>query len=713
MTRNNSENSPREGLQAMLEPTSVAMIGASEDPGRIGGRPLRYLKDAGFKGEVYPVNPKRDVVQGLKAYASVKDIGKPVDCAIIAVPARIVADTLRECAEAGVKAAIVFSSGFSEIGGDGEAMQQELTDISKETGLRVVGPNCLGVLSFNSRFFATFSSTGDQGYPEAGNLAIISQSGAYGTHLFAVASGHGLGVSHVITTGNECDVTVAECIEWAAENDDVKVIAAYAEGIKNGPALIKALSKARAAGKPVIFMKVGRSAEGAAAAASHTASLAGADQIYQAVFDQYGVFRANTTEEMIDAAYACTAGIYPRGKRIGLVTISGGVGVQMADYSNMMGLDVAPMPLDAQKRLKEKLPFASALNPVDTTAQFFNDMSLVSENFNIMLEEGKYDITVAFFTMAAASSFVIEPLLKELDGIRKRFPDRLIILSLMGPDEVVQRYRDAGYLTFEEPCRAIAAAAGLTVFGASFEKAETASAASAGGEKSEIPDRALSEWESRAILAASGVPMGEARFAATADEAADAANSFAQPVAMKINGPDIAHKTEVGGVELGVGSPEDAKRVYGELVERVKKAAPQSHPDGVIVAPMTTGGVEVILGVQVDPVFGPAVMFGLGGIFTEVFEDVAFRMAPFDRNEALSMISQIKGVKLLEGVRGRPACDIDALADALVALSQFAASNADALSSVDVNPCLVMPKGKGIVALDALVVPKGADAGGH
>lgn len=712
MTRNNSENSPREGLQAMLEPTSVAMIGASEDPGRIGGRPLRYLKDAGFKGEVYPVNPKRDVVQGLKAYASVKDIGKPVDCAIIAVPARIVADTLRECAEAGVKAAIVFSSGFSEIGGDGEAMQQELTDISKETGLRVVGPNCLGVLSFNSRFFATFSSTGDQGYPEAGNLAIISQSGAYGTHLFAVASGHGLGVSHVITTGNECDVTVAECIEWAAENDDVKVIAAYAEGIKNGPALIKALSKARAAGKPVIFMKVGRSAEGAAAAASHTASLAGADQIYQAVFDQYGVFRANTTEEMIDAAYACTAGIYPRGKRIGLVTISGGVGVQMADYSNMMGLDVAPMPLDAQKRLKEKLPFASALNPVDTTAQFFNDMSLVSENFNIMLEEGKYDITVAFFTMAAASSFVIEPLLKELDGIRKRFPDRLIILSLMGPDEVVQRYRDAGYLTFEEPCRAIAAAAGLTVFGASFDKSATASL-NGSDKPSEIPDRALSEWESRAILAASGVPMGEARFAATADEAADAANSFAQPVAMKINGPDIAHKTEVGGVELGVGSPEDAKRVYGELVERVKKAAPQSHPDGVIVAPMTTGGVEVILGVQVDPVFGPAVMFGLGGIFTEVFEDVAFRMAPFDRNEALSMISQIKGVKLLEGVRGRPACDIDALADALVALSQFAASNADALSSVDVNPCLVMPKGKGIVALDALVVPKGADAGGH
>lgn len=704
---NKQEQTARAGLQAMLEPASVAMIGASDDPARIGGRPLRYLKDAGFKGEVYPVNPKRETVQGLKAYASVKDIGKPLDCAIIAVPAKIVATTLRECAEAGVKSAIVFSSGFSEVGDDGQAMQAELSGIARETGLRILGPNCLGVLSFNSRFFATFSSTGDQGYPEAGELAIISQSGAYGTHLYAVAAGRGLGVSHVITTGNECDVTVAECIEWAAENDAIKVIAAYSEGTKDGPALIRSLEKARAAGKPVIFMKVGRTSEGAAAAASHTASLAGADQIYEAVFQQYGVFRAETTEEMIDAAYACTAGIFPRGRKIGLVTISGGVGVQMADYSNKMGLDVAPMPKAAQARLKEKLPFASALNPVDTTAQFFNDMSLVSENFNIMLEEGGYDIAVAFFTIAAASGFVIEPLLKELDGIRKRFPDRLIILSLMGPDDVVQRYRDADYLTFEDPCRAIAAAAGLAVFGTSFARAEETKKVESRPAQPGIPDRPLSEWESRAILSQAGVPMGKARFATTAGDAAEAAEAFAQPVAMKINGPDIAHKTEVGGVELNVETPQDAKRVYAELMERVKKAAPSSHPDGVIVAPMTSGGIEVILGVQVDPVFGPAVMFGLGGIFTEVFEDVAFRMAPFGRDDAMAMIEQTKGAALLKGVRGRAAGDIDALAQALVKLSQFAAAHGEEIDSIDLNPCLVMEKGKGLVALDALVVPKG------
>lgn len=693
----------------MLEPSSVAIIGASDDPSRIGGRPLRYLKETGFQGEVYPVNPKRDQVQGLQAFASVGEIGKPLDCAIVAVPARIVADTLRGCAAAGVKSAIIFSSGFSEVGEDGRAMQQQLTDIARETGLRVLGPNCLGLLSFGCRFFATFSSSGDQGYPDAGSLAIISQSGAYGSHLYAVAASRGLGVSHVITTGNECDVTVAECIAWAAENDDVKVIAAYAEGTKDGPALMRSLETARANGKPVIFMKVGRTSEGAAAAASHTASLAGSDQIYDAVFRQYGAFRADTTEEMIDMAYACTAGLYPRGKKIGLVTISGGVGVQMADYAVKMGLDVAPMPKAAQALLKEKLPFASALNPVDTTAQFFNDMSLVGENFNIMLDEGKYDIAVAFFTMAAASKFVIDPLLKELDAIRKKFPDRLIILSLVGSDDVVQRYRDAGYLTFEDPCRAIAAAAGLASFGASFESAGAGNFDKTTGVDTpvEIPGRALSEWESRQILSKADFPVGEARLAASPEDASEAATAFGCPVAMKINGADIAHKTEVGGVELNV-AQEEAARVYGELLERVKKAAPGANPDGVIVAPMAAGGVEVILGVQIDPVFGPAVMFGLGGIFTEALEDVSFRIAPFGREDALAMISQIKGVKLLKGVRGKPACDIDALADALVALSRFAAANADKLASIDLNPCVVLPDGQGMTALDALVVPGGA-----
>jgi acyl-CoA synthetase (NDP forming) len=711
LKKNPSEKDQSAGLRCLLQPAAVALIGASDDPIRIGGRPLRYMLDQGFGGSIYPVNPNRKTVQGLKAYSSILDIPEIIDCAIIAVPAKIVAQTLEDCAAMGVKSAIIFSSGFAEIGGsEAQAMQSQLSEIATRTGIRMLGPNCLGILSFKSRFFATFSSTGDGGYPEAGPLAIISQSGAYGTHLYAVASDWGLGVSHVITTGNECDINVAECIGWAAEADEVKVIAAYAEGIKDGPALIKSLKLARDNGKPVIFMKVGRSKEGASAAASHTASLAGSDEIFDAVCAQYGVHRSDTTEEILDIAYGCTAGIYPTGKRIGLVTVSGGVGVQMADYSNKMGLDVAPMPEEAQAHLKKKLPYASALNPVDTTAQFFNDMTLVSENFSIMLDQGRYDIIVAFFTMAGTSPFVIDPLLKELDGIRKKFPDRLIILSILGTPQSVSRYRDAGFLTFEDPCRAIAAATALVTYGKSFEGAGKTSLNDSGDARQfkKIPDRSLSEWESRELLSSVDIPIVEGRLVNSADEAAEAAEELGCPVVMKINGADISHKTEIGGVELNVTTPEDASRVYGELLNRVNKNAHDAQTSGVIVTPMVSGGVETILGVQIDPVFGPAIMFGLGGVFVEVFQDVVFRLAPFDQDEAMEMISEVKGIKLLRGVRGTPPSDVNALADALVVLSQFASDHADTLASVDVNPFVILPEGKGAVALDSLVVPKGA-----
>ncbi len=696
------------GLRALLEPAAIALIGASDDPARIGGRPLRYMLEAGFAGRIYPVNPNRDMVQGLKAYPSIRDIPEPVDCAIIAVPAKIVIATIEDCAAAGTKSAIIFSSGFAEIGGDGEAMQAQLSDIAARTGIRILGPNCLGILSFGPRFFATFSSTGDAGYAEPGPLAIISQSGAYGTHLYAVARSWGLGVSHIITTGNECDVDVAECIGWAAEADEVKAIAAYAEGIKDGPALIRSLELARASNKPVIFMKVGRSEEGAAAAASHTASIAGADEIYDAVFAQYGAHRADTTEEMLDIAYACTAGIYPSGNRIGLITISGGVGVQMADHANKLGLNVAPMPGQAQEELKKVLPFAAPRNPVDATAQVFNDLTLLGQNFSIMLDEGGYDVVVGFFTVVAASPYIVEPLLKELDELRERFPDRLIFLSLIGPPEIVARYRDAGYLTFEDPCRAIAAASALVGFGKSFAGTRP-SVPDAAGPLKALPAHALSEWDSREILAGAGIPVVEARLVKSGGEAAEATASFDCPVAMKINGAGIAHKTEIGGVELNVATPEGAGQLYDELQTRVTKQAPDARPDGVIVAPMIGGGIETILGVQVDPVFGPAVMFGLGGVFVEVFEDVSFRLAPFDHEEALAMIGETRGAKLLRGVRGRPSADMDALANALVALSRFAAAHGDALASVDLNPFLVLGEGQGCLALDCLVVPGGVE----
>ena len=689
-------------LAAVLRPNSVAVIGASDDPARIGGRPLRYMREAGYAGALYPVNPKRERVQGLTCYPSILDIPTAADCAIVALPAPLVVPAVAACAQRGVRSAVIFSSGFAEADAEGAALQAELSRLAAETGIRVVGPNCLGVFNAETSFYATFTSSLDRGFAIPGKAAIVSQSGAYGSHVFAVARAKGLGVRYWLTTGNECDVDVAEGIAWAAERDDVEVIVAYAEGVRDGPALLRGFRLARENRKPVIFMKVGRSEIGAHAAASHTASLAGSDAVYDAVFRQYGVHRARSTEEMIDLAYACGEGIYPAGRRIGLVTISGGVGVQMADAADDLGLDVAPMPEAAQAELKEILPFAATRNPVDITAQAFNDLDLVGKNFRLMLEQGGYNAIVAFFTMVAASPYMVDKLVASLAALRKDYPDRLIVLSILAEPDVVRRYEEAGYPIFEDPTRALTAVAALCRFGAAFAepgRAEPTVAPAA------VPAGPLSEHDSKTLLAAAGVPMVRDRIAVSADDAAEAAASLGLPVALKIDAADIAHKSEIGGVLLNLDSFEAVRAGYRTLLERARAAGGSSRDrDRVLVAPMVSGGVETILGVQVDPVFGPVVMLGLGGIFTEVLKDVVFRLAPIGTEDALAMIRELKGYPILAGVRGRPPADLAALAAALVALSRFAAGARDGLDSADVNPFVVLPEGEGALGLDALVV---------
>jgi len=680
----------------------VAILGASTDPARIGGRPLRYMLAAGFKGPIYPINPNREVVQGLKAYPSIGAAPGPVDCAIVALPAELVADALEACVGAGVKAAVVFSSGFAEAGPEGAVLQARVSEVARRGGIRVVGPNSLGIFNAAANFYATFSTSLDGGPPPPGHIAIISQSGAYGSHVFALARARGLGVRYWITTGNEADVEIGECIAWAALAEDVQVIVAYAEGARDSVSLLNGLALARARGKPVIFMKVGRSEVGIAAAASHTAALAGTDAIYSAVFRQYGVYRARSTEDMLDAAYACSGGIFPQGRRLGLMTISGGVGVQMADDASDLGLNVAPMPEVAQARLKEMLPFAATRNPVDVTAQAFNDLSLVEKNFEIMIEEGGYDAIIAFLTMVAASPYIVDDLLATLSALRERHPDRLIVLSLIGPPDIVARYEAAGYLVFEDPCRAVAAVAALVGFGESFVREPEAPPPALPEPLPPLPGGPVNEPAAKALLAAAGIPVLEERLVGDAEAAAQAARELGLPVALKLSAPGLAHKTEIGGVLLNVATPEAARDGYETLVARAEVAG--VAPEGVLVAPMAAGGVETILGVQRDPLFGPVVMFGLGGVLVEVLGDVVFRVAPFGLDEAHRMIREIKGFKLLQGVRGAPPADLEALAQALVRLSVLAAAEEARIESIDVNPFLVLPEGQGAVALDALVV---------
>lgn len=693
-----------DSLAPLFRPRSVAIIGASDDPARISGRPVRYLREGGFKGPIFPVNPKRTLVQGLKAYPSVSALPEVPDVALVAVSAELTPGAVRECAQRGVKAAVLFSAGYAETSAEGRLVQEEIVAVARAGGMRVLGPNCLGVFNSALGFYGTFANSLDRGLPAPGPVAVVSQSGAYGAHLSYVARARGMGVGYCITTGNEADVDVAQSLHWLARQPDVAVIMAYAEGVRDSATFLEALRIAHEHQKPVIFLKVGSSAVGARAVSSHTAALAGADAVYDAVFRQYGVHRARSTEEQLDVAYACARGILPKGNKLGIVTVSGGAGVQLCDAAERHGLDVAPMPEAAQKKLKALLPYAAVGNPVDATAQALNDMRLVVRNFEVMLEEGGYDALVGYFTTVPAARPFARPLREAILEGTRNYRDRLIVLCMVADADIVRAYEEAGFLVFEDADRAVVALGALARFRRAFDTGLVSRARVAAAKP--LP-RELSEHEAKQVLAAAGIPVLPERLARSADEAADAALALGFPVAMKIASPDIAHKTEIGGVLLDVPHAQAVRAGFEALRERARQAAPQARIEGVLIAPMAPRGVETILGVMRDPTFGPVVLFGLGGVFVEVFKDVTLRLAPFDEREALAMIGEVKGRALLEGVRGGPPSDTQALARALVALGEFAAAHAETLESIDINPFLVLPQGQGALALDALIMTRG------
>jgi acyl-CoA synthetase (NDP forming) len=696
---------PSEAITQLLAPRSVAIIGASADPARIGGRPVHYYRQARFPGRLYPINPNRTEVQGYPAYPSVDDLPESIDLAVLAIPAAQVTTVLAQCARKGAKAAIVFSAGFAEIGGPGIELQRELAATAAQHSIRVLGPNCLGLFNARAGHFPTFSSFPESGAPLPGRVGLVTQSGAYGTHVLMQARARRVGVNIWVSTGNEADIDVAELVEALARDDETEVIACYLEGVRDGPRFLRALAAAHAARKPVIVMKVGRSQVGAQAAASHTASLAGSDAVFDAALRSFGVERVRTTEAMLDLAYAASGAKLPRGNRLGIVTISGGAGVLMADAAEQEGLEVPPMPAAVQQRLLAKNPLGSPRNPVDITGQALNDFGLVRDNVGALLEEGDYDSVAAFFTSWPASSVTGPKLQAALRDGTRALAGRPMAVIMLAPAEAQQSYENDGFLVFEDPSRAIAALAGMTRISAKLAVRPSSASASPPPAADPVPDHALSEAEAKRLLAGAGIPVLTETLTRSAEEAREAAAALGCPAAMKVVSPDIAHKTEIGAVVLDVPSPDEAAATFERIMAATRTKAPSARVDGVLVAPMAGDGVEIIIGARHDPVFGPVVMTGIGGIFVEVLKDVALRVGAVDAAEARRMLEELKGSALFTGARGHPPIDIAAAARAIAALSAYAVANAGRFETIEINPLLVRPDGKGAVALDALVVP--------
>ncbi len=686
------------GLTPLLAPGSVAIVGASDDPRRIGGRPIAYMKAAGFSGAILPVNPNRPRVQGLTAYPSVAALPVAPDVAILAVPASLAPAAMRALAERGTRAVVAFTAGFAEVDDAGAAGQAELVHIARGAGMRLLGPNCLGLFDGGSGYYATFTNAMETGFPIPGRIGIASQSGAYGTHVFAAARNRRIGTSLVVTTGNEADVTVGELIGWMAGHDGTDVIAAYMEGIRHGPDFLAALAAARAARKPVVLMKVGRSALGQAAALSHTASIAGDDAVVDAVLAEFGVIRARSTEEMLDIAYTATARIYPVGNTLGALTISGGAGVLVSDAAELCGVPMPPMPADAQARLRELISFSAPRNPVDATAQVFNDFGLAEAFMESMVADGGYTSNLAFFSQTGGGSHV-PGLRAMLRGVREKHPERLYVLSVIAAPDIVAGYEQDGMIVHEDPTRAVVAIAAMGRLGEAFSAAPGAPPPEV--PPIELPDRTPDEATAKILLARAGIAGVPEEVCRTPDEAVAAAEQFGFPVVLKIVSPDILHKSEIGGVLLGVATPAAVREGHALLLARARAAVPAARIEGILVARQLSGGTECILGIQQDPVFGPVAVFGLGGVFVEVLRDVVLHRCPFGVDVAERMIRSIRGAPLLLGARGRPPADIAALALMLARLSVFAHQAGPRLRAIDLNPVFALPDGA--YAADAVI----------
>lgn len=697
---------PGAGLDAFFKADGVAVVGASDDVNKIGGRPVQLLLKYGYARPIYPINPKAGTIQGLQAYASVLDTPTAPELAILAVPVEATLQAVRDCASRGVRAVIVLSAGFAEAGPDGAALQAEMVRVARSHGMRLLGPNCLGAVNVVDKLVGSFSIALEQSMPPAGQVGIVSQSGNIGSFTMRNMAERGLGVSRFIATGNEADVDVADGIAALAQDADTRIILCCMETCRHAGRLVEALDMARANNKPVIVLKIGATEQGQAAAASHTGALTGSDAVFDAVFRRFGVLRVRSFEDLLNVGHAAVllgTQRLPTTDAVTLVAASGGFGIMMADAMVEAGMTLPQLTDSTKALIREAVPTAGTNNPVDASAQMSARPDILLKMLTALQNDANGSTLVLLLALSLYNPRLRGTYMEALAKIRASHPDRLLIIISQGPPDAVAEINALGIPVFPSIPAAATGLAGLVRLG---QLASLPAAPAYGGPVDSV-DRAVfrNEFFAKKALAAAGISVPREEIVASADDAVRSAQATGYPVVLKIASEDIAHKTEIGGVALNL--PDDAavREAYERVMANAKQHAPQARLDGVLVAPMVRGGVELIAGVSRDPVFGPVVMVGLGGIYAEILKDVAVQVAPVSEDEALRMIRSLKMFPLLDGARGQAKADVRAAARTVARLSDFACRHAQDVAEIDMNPILVKPEGEGVLVLDALMVP--------
>ncbi|MBA2723023.1 MAG: acetate--CoA ligase family protein, partial [Methylibium sp.] len=668
-----------DAITALIHPQSIAVIGASSDLSKINGRPLKHLMDKGYTGRILPVNPKHAQIAGLTCYPTVASLPEAADLAIVAVPASEVLKSIDALGQRGVRAAVIFSSGFGETGPEGLAMEHALAECARSHGMVLCGPNCLGFVNAFENVYATFSQYAD-GETGPGPIAFVTQSGAFGTAIAALARERGLGLGYFINTGNQADLDFSELMLSVIEDPRIRVAAGYLEGLDDGASLIRLARRCRELNKPLVLTKVGRMASGQRAAASHTGALAVADAVFDAVIRQYGVLRARNEEQMLDMLEALSTERVPSGNGLGIATQSGGAGVMMADRAEEVGLVVPELTPATQSRLAKVMPaFGAAGNPVDVTGQFVARPELLRESVVALLDDPGIHVAIVWLQLMTAH---VDTLVHIFCEIRDRTTKPCFVCWVAAPADALQKLRAEGIVVFTAGERAVEAAAALARHHAFQRKALACEPAVAkalhampfDATAGDIVDGVQPSVQATEWLRAAGVPVAPVSLARDEDQAVAQWRAVGSPVVLKIESPDITHKTEVGGVILKLNDEVAVRQAYRTLMQRARDAMPDARLEGVLVQPMAQGHLELVVGAQRDPVFGMIVMVGLGGVLVEVLKDVVFRHAPFDVDEAQAMLRELRMTALLDGVRGQPAVDRTAIAQMLSRLSHWAAA---------------------------------------
>ncbi|HLG73160.1 MAG TPA: acetate--CoA ligase family protein [Chloroflexota bacterium] len=698
-------------MQPLMNPRSVAVIGASERSAR-SARALRNLTAIGFQGDIYPINPKYEEVLGHRCYPSVAATPSPPDLVILAIPAASVPEVLAEAHEAGAKAALVLAAGFGEAGEEGRARHQALTALAAK-GMLICGPNCYGVLNMHARAGSWGGELPTPFLP--GNVALLSQSGGTcGLITNPLASQRKVGFSYVVSCGNQAGVAVEDYLNYLVEDPNTEVIAGFVEGFRQPKRLPGIAERAKALHKPIVLLKIGRSPEARQNALTHTGSLAGDAEIMDALLRQHGYIQVHSLDDLNETIALLAVGKdQPAGWRLGVFSGSGGEVGRVSDAAQDAGLRFPPLSGSTIREIEAALPdFASPQNPLDGTGAIYDYPEAFPRVAEALLREPNIDVMAFNLTALQPHGSGRAPqrgFAAHLANAMAGRPRRGLVvaygsLTLGALDtETVDVLREAGIPYLESAEKGLRAIAGLARWQEWLKVPFPSQRERVGEGRLGTASGILPFLEAKRLLEEFGIPVVPSRLARSVAEAVEAANELGYPAVLKIESPDVLHKTDAGGVRLGCASAEAVRDAYDGIIASVNAHAPSARIDGVLVQPMAGAGVEFILGVKHDPLVGPAVVAGLGGIFAEVLKDVSLRIPPFDEREAEDMIEELRGKALLRGARGRPPADVKALTQAIVRLGELAVALEGQLAALDVNPLLVLPEGQGVLALDALL----------